>query len=465
MAKCDLTIRLDNPDQVHTGGEMISGTVHVACETDVKCNALEISTVWRTHGKGNVASGIAESQTLFSGSWKADEQNAYPFELRIADWPPSYHGHYLNIDHYIDVRAKIPWSFDAKASQPFQMRPGSRPESGAAAGKATTIGGFSGCAIGAGGFGFLMVLVVTMAQAGLFAWLFLTIPLLGLGVWFVRSILPKFLLGNVQCAITTESVAPGDVVAGELIVRPRRDVAINGVILNFQSREQCVSGSGSNRTTHSHTVFEQIDTLSPTTTLKAGQENRFPFSVSLPADAPYSIDLDDNDLIWSATLRVDIPRWPDWVRELPLLVLPATTESRQPASSPRPIDPQRPSAAPNSAADLTFAETVAHLSAVGNDRLSREQLVEAVTGLTFDIDATVERRLLYAGANNPQLPKDGYAVWAHYPDPPLPLVLYVPRSAADDFEQLGGQVWRGRGTIVGWDSLHGRLQVELERPG
>ena len=44
------------------------------------------------------------------------------------------------------------------------------------------------------------------------------------------------------------------------------------------------------------------------------------------------------------------------------------------------------------------------------------------------------------------------------------MVLYVPHELADEFEQLGRDAWRGRGTIVGWDSLHGRLQVKLERP-
>ncbi len=93
-----------------------------------------------------------------------------------------------------------------------------------------------------------------------------------------------------------------------------------------------------------------------------------------------------------------------------------------------------------------------------------ETLVEAVSGLTFQIEAFVERRLLYSGEEDPHLYEDGYAVWAHHTEPPLPMVFYVPHELADEFEQVGRDRWSGRGTIVGWDHQHRRLQVKLERP-
>ena len=91
-------------------------------------------------------------------------------------------------------------------------------------------------------------------------------------------------------------------------------------------------------------------------------------------------------------------------------------------------------------------------------------LAEAVSGLGFEMEAIVERRLLYSGEEDPHLYPDGYAVWAHHSDPPLPMVLYVPHELADEFENIGRDLWRGRGTIVGWDSRHGRLQVQIDRP-
>ena len=113
---------------------------------------------------------------------------------------------------------------------------------------------------------------------------------------------------------------------------------------------------------------------------------------------------------------------------------------------------------------ITFSETAHHVWSVREDRSQVEGLAEAITGLSFDLEAEIERRLLYAGEDDPHVFKDGYAVWARYPDPPLPLVLYVPHELADEFEQIGRDVWRGRGTIVGWDALHGRLQIKLDSP-
>jgi hypothetical protein len=183
--------------------------------------------------------------------------------------------------------------------------------------------------------------------------------------------------------------------------------------------------------------------------------------------------LDDNSLVWSATLRVDIPRWPDWVQEVPLRVVPSGEAADvmeaaigQLDSAPHldaaPSHDRSPAGQPDQG--ITFQETASHLWAMRSDRDQVETLAEAVTGLTFDLEAVIERRLLYAGEDDPHVYEDGYAVWAHYTGPELPMVLYVPHELADDFEQLGRDVWKGRGTIVGWDGVHGRLQIKLERP-
>ena len=111
---------------------------------------------------------------------------------------------------------------------------------------------------------------------------------------------------------------------------------------------------------------------------------------------------------------------------------------------------------------VTFVETVTQIWAVRDDRDQLEMVVDAVTGLSFTIEAQVERRLLYAGDEDPHVYKDGYAVWARYPDPRLPLVLYVPHDLGDEFEQLGRGIWTGSGVVVGWDNLHGRLQIKLD---
>lgn len=433
MAKCDLTIELDDPDRVYVGGETIRGVVRVHCDADVSCKGLEVKSVWRTHGKGNVDTGEIQKETLFAGNWSAGESPEYRFELPIGQWPPSYHGNYLNIDHYVDARALIPWGFDPKASVPFVVRPGGGSEDLDAVRNATQVTGPFGAITGAAILIVLGVFFVVFAVAGPFlGCLLIPVGLIGGGIWFVRSFLPKYLLGDVELDFAQAQLVPGESASGQLIVRPKKNVSINAVTLNFQALEQCVSGSGSNRTTHKHVFYEKSETLQDSTTLTAGQQHTFPFSVTLPYDAPYSLDLRDNELIWNSTLRIDIPRWPDWKKVVPIQVVPSTDRSARPDQPPVVVaeagtaEPPAPAPQKNysqqndspqadsASTELTFDETAKHIDSVRHNRDQREMLVEAVTGLSFEIAARVERRLLYSGDDDPHVYENGYAVWAHY---------------------------------------------------
>ena len=466
MAKCDLSIQLDDSKALHPGGGKITGVVHVDVDKDVNCKGLEVKSVWKTHGRGNVASGDAEVQTLFTGEWRAGEKKEYRFELAIAQWPPSYHGHYLNVDHYVEARAKIPWAFDPKASAPFLMRPTCGADGAAITHNATELSGTAAAVVTTIVLGVILVFSVVFFSA-MGWWGLIPIGLmssLGGGFWFFKVFLPKFALGDIQCELEQETYSPGDTVTGYLKIRPKKNVSINGITLNFVAKEQCVSGSGSNRTTHTNEFFEQSETLQEATVLQAGQENTFPISVQLPDDAPYSIDLTDNDVIWSTDLRVDIPRWPDWTKQLKITVLPSGKED---TGLPKPETAAAQATSPEPSGGrgaITFAETAGHLWDVRDDVEQVDALVDAVSGLTMDLEAFVERRLLYSGAEDPHVYEDGYAVWAHHTEPPLKLVLYVPHELADEFEQTGRDKWKGRGTIVGWDHDHRRLQIKLERP-
>ena len=330
MAKCDLSIELDDPDKIYSGGSQISGVVRVRADADVKCKGLEVSSGWKTHGRGNVASGTQATVQLFAGEWIAGAQSEYRFELPVSDWPPSYHGHYLNIDHYIDARAKIPWGFDPKASVPFMMRPACGPEGAIKSSAVTEVSGVIGCVLislvialffGIGG----MIAIATF-PIGLI--ILVAIGLIGFSLWLFKVFLPKYLLGDVQCSLTEDAVSPGQSVSGELVIQPRRNVPINAITVNFEAREQCVSGSGSNRTTHKNVIFEQLETLQGRPRCRPARSIDFNWNSLCPITLPYSIDLDDNDLIWNAGLRVDIPRWPDWKQELVVTVVPGAADDQ-----------------------------------------------------------------------------------------------------------------------------------------
>jgi len=480
MAKCDLSIELETPHDFHPGGGRVRGMVHVDVDENVTCKGLEVTSAWRTHGRGNVAQGTAGSMTLYEGQWTAGQRESYQFELPIADWPPSYHGHYLNIDHYVDVRAKIPWAFDPKDSVPFLVRPTCGPEEAVVDKNVVKLSGMVGLLFAVLIFVFIFIFCGVLASIGPFA-LFLLIVPAGVGLWwFFRRYLPRRALGHVECSFEQPHVAPGQQVTGELVIKPKKNIDINGVSLRLRVIEQCTRGSGSNRTTHTHELSDHTHALREAGTLEMEREYRIPLNVAIPIDSPYSIELNDNKLKWTATLRVDIPRWPDWTKDLPIVVAPAgqrppsseTMESltQQGELPSQPVVVATGSAVAGSAvaggtasgteAGVTFEETVQHLWGVRDDRDKAEMVASAVSGLTFSIQATIERRLLYSG-DDPNVYEDGYAVWARYPDPPLPLVLYVPHDLADEFEQVGRGNWKGVGQVIGWDDIHGRLQLKL----
>jgi len=465
VAKCDLSIEIADSQDKYFGGQTVRGTVVVRVDSDVRCKGLQVQTAWATHGYGNIDQGVGESVILFEGEWTAGETYRYDFELKVARWPPTYHGHYLNVDHAVEARASIPWSFDPKASELIHVTAVDGPEAklDSSTNQATGAAG-AGCAIV--GTVFVGIFLVVMLLNP-FAWILAGIVgLVGGGWWVFFRYLPRVALGKVQYQLQTNRLAPGEEVVGELVLRPKRNVRLNRIVWKITAEEVCVSGSGSNRTTRRHSLHEQELEVVGATTLTAEQETRIPLRFTLPDQPFYSLDLSDNDLTWNTHLRVDIPRWPDYVDKASFLVVPdvATgSEDRPDGLSPMEM-PARVGVAPRQSAEppaLTFAETVAHVWASRGDAEQTDMLVGAVEGIPFDIEAIIERRLLY-GNDDPAAYRDGYVVWGHYPDPELPLTLYIPKHLGDEFEQAGSRVWKGRGRITGYDRRHGRLQVHVE---
>ena len=454
MAKCELTISLDDSDRVYREGEAIKGVVHVRVDKDVTCNGLDVELAWRTHGRGNVDSGSAPSQMLFSGQWRAGEKLEYPFELQAVGWPPTYFGHYINVEHSVDVRANIPWAFDPKASEPVRVAASQSPETADESGTATTM--VVGC---------IVAFVVLFVSA--FAFVFF-VPALGptiggaivgsiiasvIGFFVVRRFMVRWTLGQPECKYEFSLVTPGESLKGELLVMPKRNCRINGVSLWVTGTESATSGSGSNRTTASHTVFEQEIELQPSTQLTSEKTYRFPIECPIPEDAPPSFDLGDNKLLWRVVARIDVPRWPDWTDTQSIVILPL-------GSLAPPVPSEVPDTPPTE--NITFTETVNQLWPIRDDRESRDLLIQAIAGMTFHIEAIIERRLLYSGDGRPEVYPNGHAVWARFPTPELPMVLYVPHDLGEEFEQMGRQVWKGRGTVLGWDRDHGRLELKVE---
>ena len=125
MSKCDLSIELDNPDQLYKTGDSVRCTIHVSVDKTVNCDGLTITNMWQTHGKGNQDSGTIATEELFRGEWQPGEYS-YSCLFEIKEGPLTYRGHYINIDRYIKVRADIPWAIDPKTEIEYIVEKGNR---------------------------------------------------------------------------------------------------------------------------------------------------------------------------------------------------------------------------------------------------------------------------------------------------------------------------------------------------
>lgn len=375
MAKCQLTVVLDEPGRPCVGGEKVRGTVVVRADQAVTCRGLDVTSCWATHGAGNVDRGEIDHVTLFQGPWDEGQEYRYPFEVDTAAWPPSYYGRLLNVGQFIEARAKLSWATDPKATVEIPVVVTAAPESLTPVTKSrppSLVGWIVGLVLG------LLLLVPLLMLLGM-AILFL-LPLVAIGgavTWFVWSYLPTRLTGRVECEVLPLRVAAGDAIKGSVRFTPRRSLTVNAITWKVTATERCEAGSGSNRKTHTHVAVQESRQLAEAGLLEAGVPQTYAFEFPVPSTAPPSLKFNDNKLTWEAELRIDIPGWPDWVKTFTLTVTPAsnTVEHR----------PKEPETTAPAESGLTFDEVAKLISALEADPVRRKLVVDKLTGQSFHV--------------------------------------------------------------------------------
>jgi len=382
MAKCDLTIEIDDNRTTYLPGDQVSGSVVVVTDGDIKCDDLSIELNWATHGKGNTARGSDPSQTLFTGNWSSGVVQRYPFSFTLPDGPVTYHGKYLNVGWFVRARADVPWKIDPKAEAEIALVPdpervgdwrtqfqdgtleweadgeggeeqrigpvglsrgsGGRPNVDIDLGKVT--GKLRGSVPGMGCLAVLgLVALGVLGWAGmtayegirlaidgdwgsaLFMLLFPAIPfiLLAIGVGFwARHRMVKSRLGEVKVEIDPARVRQGESIRVTTFCVIGKSTALTRATAVLQAQEVVTSGSGTNRTTRTHELLSEEIELCPSRQLQAGMPFQLDVEVQIPAEAPPSFSAHDNRLTWKLTFRFDIPKWPDWTEKREIIVLP-----------------------------------------------------------------------------------------------------------------------------------------------
>ncbi|MFH1268528.1 MAG: hypothetical protein ABIK89_22625, partial [Planctomycetota bacterium] len=296
MSKCDLRIVFDRADRAFRGGDEVSGTVYVEVNQDVECNGIVVERFWQTHGRGNTATGPRQSSVVYRGTLRAGQSLEYPFRFTAPDGPPTYHGRYLNVDHYVAVRVDIPWAIDPKQKEEYVLMPGGRqygnlpksvggtPQAGAAmVGLSAPIG---------------------MAIIGLGVFLFppcglVLVPVgLVLVAFGLRKLLAEKKIGKVRVFWGNPIAAPGASLPLRLVFTPRQSSRLNQITAKLVGQERCVSGSGTNRTTHTHKFYERTTVVAPECEVVVGRPIQLNAQVPVPQMAAYSFHASDNELSW-----------------------------------------------------------------------------------------------------------------------------------------------------------------------
>ena len=487
MSKCDIVVEFDKDDRTFHAGEIISGKVYVTPNKDVSCNGVLIAIGWATHGRGNKDDALIDALEYDSKQFLAGQTVAYEFRFESPSAPLTYHGHYLNVDHYLSVRLDVPWSLDPKAREEYLLLPGPACAPVGEIYDVTETGEpkkAMGCALAVAAviavvslsFGFLPVIIIAWA---------LTVFL---GFKVFRNAMASRLLGEAVFKLARHRAAPGELLPVSIEFSPTRPFGINGITASLKGVEEVVSGSGTNRTTHTKTICEQHYALSDAAQLSAGSQ-AVSGEILIPETDAWTFHADDNKLTWNVTLRVGIPNWPDWLSsaELELIPggddpidLPETPDGESAAPPPIPIaapaEPadetppvvpdDEPTTPPESAPDgPVYAEDLNAIVSADRFGSQRDDLIRQASGRTYDLEVTIKSTSWTLESSLPLEYRNGRTVIATVEDTQAAeIAINLPEDANDEIDALSvGTTLRLTVRPRGFNKFYDRMEALAEK--
>jgi hypothetical protein len=492
MSKCEITIDFDRSDRIYLGGETVSGTVHILVNKDITSNGIKLTRFWRTHGRGNTDKGEVRQEMLAAESeLRAGQTLDFPFSFQAECQPLTYHGHYVNIDHYVRVDVDVPWAIDPNAEEEFILCPGQRPSE--ISGRRDEAITFTSKSVKkASGLVKIILLlivgVVLLVIASVAIILLPVILILGL-IGFIWKKLIASRVGDVELNIAHLVVAPEEPLPLQIQFTPRKSFQINGVTAKLTGQETVSSGSGTDKTTYHHTIFEELYTLEPAGTISAGERFERRLSIDIPKTDAFSFDASDNDVHWSVEVRIDMPRFPDWKQKQDVQIVPAefldeltlkhdggnsdavasgestpaataASDSRSAAhAGPQPITESTAATeglaanVPSGTSILPLVEHLLQADRYGNER---KQLVERAADQTFDVSIDIERVVSTFGSTIDETHKSGKTIIGTISGTDQSAELFTLNdSQANDLRR--DDRYETRVSISEWDSLYDRL--------
>jgi hypothetical protein len=257
MSKCDIRIDFDKPDRTYHGGEQVTGKVRISVNQDIQCNGIVLTHYWKTHGRGNTDQGPKTKIQLSElVPLQAGENLTLPFEFKADLWPLTYHGNYINVDHYVHVGIDVPWAIDPKQEEDYILVAGERPpqftgkrdELIEIARPATEVSGIIKLFL----YGILAIFAVVLST--LFFFLIPVFAFIGIGFWIWQKMIASR-VGNVVIKTPHVVVGPGEQWPVELAFTARKTFPVN-ILTHFMTKRMCFT-----RKLHSWQVKNFQDSL------------------------------------------------------------------------------------------------------------------------------------------------------------------------------------------------------------
>ncbi len=332
---CTLQIHLDAPR--FRGGDAITGVVAVEVLEDVASKGVTIDLGWRTDGPGDTDRGpVTSARVQGAAGWRAGERLRLPFRIAAPRFPVTYQGEKVSVLWILTARADVRARIDPTTERAVTLRPGAPPTGEELASLQRTSPATArrqrvGCGLrGLASLVLGLVLLGVAPVAGPFtplAWISGTaLALFGAlgaayGSW---NLLAERKLGPLDLAVTGQVIA-GDAVDVRLSFRPPRPLALNRITAELIGHETARRGSGKHMQLFLREVGRLPVTLHEGGRVGAGERVRFEETITVPRHAAPSFQAAQNSVRWTLALHLDIPRWPDWSLEVPIVVLPAFT--------------------------------------------------------------------------------------------------------------------------------------------
>ncbi len=507
MSKCEISITFDRGNRVYIGGETVRGNVTVVVHEDTKCKGVSLTHCWRTHGRGNSDQGpseviaLTEPQLLMAG-----EQLEFPFSVVAPKHPVTYRGHLTNVDHYIRVDVDVPWARDPWAEEEYVLLPGEPPAQ--FTGARDQLISLTDPPASMGWISKTVISVIAIVFVGLLAFFAMIllpfIAAIGVYLW-VRTTALSSRLGTVEASMPHRLVAPQEQWPVSLRFTARKSFSINSITVELKGIESATSGSGSNRQTHTHTLISEKQILREGGLLTAGEVVDISTTLLFPSTRAYSFERPDNNIKWTAEIRIDIPRFPDWTKLEALQVVPIeflgeqarlsdesvgagkTTSHDIPVARSNSSDkdsvefdsvqfddePFETAKASNGTGETkadqhhsmpipaSMVDLIRQLDSVNRNNNLRQEIINRVSGMPLDVSVIVDRVVTSIGAAMlAEEYSNGKTVTGEVEGTQQKIQVLTPENLNAELDSFRrGDVWATTVMITGWDTLYNRIQA------